>query len=182
MAYLAFETLEDLKAVLTQEELRTKIVPEDQAIFRELAPVVSMEHIILPSVTQRDPILLVKTHRKQDGMSRLEFQDYWLYQHADLVLAKLATHQYVKRYVQLHNVGPISEDEPLWHPAGSQIDGITIMAFANINDVEDFLMTVDYKEIEVDEHRITDPEKSEYWTALNYNVVNRVYPEQATRR
>jgi hypothetical protein len=181
MAYLAFETPEELKAVLSQENLQTKILPEDQAIFRELAPVVSMEHIILPSVTQRDPILLVKTHRKQEGMSRLEFQEYWLHQHADLVLAKLATHKYVKRYAQLHNVGPISEGEPFWHRAGSQIDGITIMAFANINDAEDFLMTIDYKEIEADEHRVTDPEKSEYWTALNYNVVNRVYPEHATR-
>src|SRR6476661_119820 len=100
MAYLAFETPEDLKAVLSQEEIRTKILPEDQAIFRELAPVVSLEHIILPSATQRDPILLVKTHCRQEGISRLEFQEYWLYRHADLVLAKLATHKYVKRYAQ----------------------------------------------------------------------------------
>jgi hypothetical protein len=182
IAYLAFETPDDLKVVFSQEKLQTKILPEDQAIFRELAPVIAIEHIILPSATQRDPILLVKTHQRQEDMSRLEFQDYWIQKHAKLVLAKPATHKYVKRYVQLHNVGPLSEGEPFWHPIGSQIDGITIMAFANMNDVEDFLMTDDYKEMEKDECRIADPEKSEYWTALNYNIVNRVYPEQATKR
>ncbi|MCM3270738.1 EthD domain-containing protein [Paenibacillus elgii] len=182
MAYLAFNTPDDLKAVFSQEKLRTKIVPEDQAIFRELAPVVATEHIILPSATQRDPILLVKIHRRQEGMSREEFQEHWLRQHASLVLAKSATHKYVKRYVQLHNIGPVSEGEPFWHPVSSGIDGITIMAFANMNDVEDFLMTDDYSEIEKDERRIADPKASEYWTGLNYNVVNRVYPEHATIR
>ncbi|GLI09148.1 hypothetical protein YDYSG_51800 [Paenibacillus tyrfis] len=182
MAYLAFNTPDDLKAVFSQEKLRTKIVPEDQAIFRELAPVIATEHIILPSATQRDPILLVKIHRRQEGMSREEFQERWLRKHASLVLAKPATHKYVKRYVQLHNMGPVSEGEPFWHPVSSGIDGITIMAFANMNDVEDFLMTDEYSEIEKDEHLIADPKVSEYWTGLNYNVVNRVYPEHATIR
>ncbi|MFD3450443.1 EthD domain-containing protein [Microbacteriaceae bacterium 4G12] len=182
IAYLAFETVGDLRTVFSQEKLKTKILPEDQAIFRELAPVVAKEHIILPSSNQRDPILLVKTHQRKDGMSRLEFQEYWLNQHTKIVVEKPATHKFVKRYVQLHNVGPESEGEPFWHPAGSQIDGITILAFSNINDVEDFLMTEDYECIEKDERQIVDVEQSEYWTALNYNIVNRVYPEQPTRK
>lgn len=178
IAYLAFETIDDLKAVLNQEKVRTRITPEDQVIFREIAPVVTAEYIILPSATQRDPILLVKTHEKREGITRAEFQEHWLHHHANLVLTKPATHRYVKRYAQLHNVGPVVEGQPFWHPAGSRIDGVTIMAFANMNDVEDFLISDDYADVEADEHLIADPVRSEYWTALTYNVVNRIHPER----
>ncbi|WP_289142561.1 EthD domain-containing protein [uncultured Brevibacillus sp.] len=37
-------------------------------------------------------------------MSRLKFQKYWINQHANLVQAKLATYQYVKRYVHRSNI------------------------------------------------------------------------------
>lgn len=182
IAYLAFETPADLQAVFSQEQFQTKILPEDRAIFRVMAPVLATEHILLPSVTQRDPLLLVKTHLRHNGMDRPEFQKFWLHEHANLVLAQSATHRYVKRYVQLHNTGPTAAGEPFWHPAGSRVDGITIMAFASMNDVEDFLLTEDYQKIAAHEHQITDPRTSAYWTALNYNIVNRGYPEHATAR
>lgn len=182
IAYLTFENLDSLKEVLGSEEVQTKIIPEDQAIFRELAPVITNQHIILPSQTQRDPIQLVKTHVRNKEINRSQFQDKWLHSHSELVLSKPATHKYVKRYAQLHNVGPIKKDEPLWHHMASQIDGVTLMSFSCMNDVEDYLMSDDYLEVEADEYTISNRQESEYWTALSHNIVNQIYPERATSR
>jgi hypothetical protein len=88
----------------------------------------------------------------------------------------------VQRYAQLHNVGPSSEGEQFWHPYGRTIDGVTVMAFASMNDVEDFLMTEDYALIASHEATFINHNESEYYTCLNYNIINRLYPEVATRR
>lgn len=180
IAYLTFESFNSLKSVLGKDKVRTKIFPEDQAIFRELTPVITSEYVILPSVTQRDPIILVKTHVCHSGINRKEFLEKWLNHHASLVLSKPSTHLYVKRYAQLHNVGPTAEGEPLWNHVASKIDGVSIMAFSSMNDVEDFLMSDDYIDIANDENVFSDPKQSEYWTALAHNVVNQLHPERST--
>ena len=66
--------------------------------------------------------------------------------------------------------------------AGSLMDGITVMGFACVNDVEDYLTSSDYADISVGERAMTDASLSEYWTAVNYSVINRLYPEVATAR
>lgn len=81
------------------------------------------------------------------------------------------------RYAQLHPFGSTQED-----PEGSKIDGITVLSFACLNDVEDYLVTADYAAIEAAEAAFADPEASEFWTAVNYSVVNRLVPEMATER
>ena len=50
-----------------------------------------------------------------------------------------ATAEYVRRYAQLHPFGSTQED-----PEGSKIDGISVLAFACLNDAEDYLVTADY--------------------------------------
>jgi hypothetical protein len=51
-----------------------------------------------------------------------------------------------------------------------------------MNDVEDFLMTEDYAAIASHEATFINHHESEYYTCLNYNIINRLYPEVATRR
>ncbi|OQS12162.1 hypothetical protein B0T37_05965 [Chromobacterium violaceum] len=182
IAYLGFKSTDDMGAVFSQPSLAATIIPEDKAIFRELAPVLSRQHIIIPSATQRDPILLVKTHQRRAGLSRQEFQHQWLAEHADLVRTTPATARYVRRYVQLHAIGPEQEGQPFWHPASNKIDGVTLMAFSSLNDLEDFMLSEDYQAIERDEQRFADAERSDFWTAMGINVVNRIQQEVATPR
>ncbi len=183
LAYMAFKTLEDLQDSFgSKNKFPSRIVPEEQIMFREVPHLITKEYIIIPKSGPRDPIILIKVHKRQPDLTREQFQDFWLHEHADLVLSKLATHQYVQRYAQLHNVGPSSEGEQFWHPYGRTIDGVTVMAFASMNDVEDFLMTEDYALIARHEATFINHNESEYYTCLNYNIINRLYPEVATRR
>ncbi|WP_280951996.1 hypothetical protein [Methylobacterium sp. V23] len=43
-------------------------------------------------------------------------------------------------------------------------------------------MTPDHAVIEAAENALADPETSEFWTAINYSVINRLMPELATDR
>ena len=82
----------------------------------------------------------------------------------------------MRRYAQLHNIS--SSQQP--DPEGELLDAISVLAFASLNDVEGFLVTDDYRAIAADEAEFTDPAQSEYWTSLNYSVINRLLPELAT--
>ena len=64
------------------------------------------------------------------------FQRRWLNGHTVLVLTQPDTQRFVRRYVQLHNIGPTVEGEPFCHPETSRVDGATLMGFASMNDVE----------------------------------------------
>lgn len=182
VAYLVFETANDIGAVLASERVRTKILPEDQAIFRDIAPVLSRQFVILASEAGRDAITLVRTHVRKHGLDRAGFQERWLHAHADLVLAQPDTQRLAKRYVQLHNIGPMTEGEPFFHPQTSLIDGVTLMSFASMNDVEEFLLTDGYRAILKSEEAISSVSESEYWTAINFNIVNRIRGERPTKR
>jgi len=48
-----------------------------------------------------------------------------------------------------------------------------------MNDVEDYLVSDGHAEIAASEQALTG-EGSEWWTALNYRVINRLMPELAT--
>lgn len=182
VAYLNFESAADIATVLTNDRVRTKILPEDQAIFRDIAPVLACQFIIMPSASGIDAISLVKTHVRTPDLDRAAFQRRWLHEHADVVLAQPDTHQFVKRYVQLHNVGPTAAGQPFFHPETSQIDGVTLMAFANMNDVELFLQTEGYRLIADDERKLCRIDSGEYWTAINFGIVNRIDAEMVTER
>ncbi|HIC7211277.1 EthD domain-containing protein [Burkholderia stabilis] len=180
IAYLGFENADGIKAVFSQPEIAAKIMPEDQAIFRELCPVVATQHIIVPSATQRDPILLVKVVKRKANLSRAEFHDAWLNQYAPLVLQQPATSRYVKRYVQLHNIGPTEAGHPLFHPVGHTIDGVSIQAFASINDLEDFLLDPGVARLADEEAALLASDGIEYWSGVAYQVVNQIFPETST--
>jgi hypothetical protein len=93
------------------------------------------------------------------------------------VLAQPATHTYVRRYAQLHNIGSTQQPDP----EGELIDAVSVLAFASINDVEDYLVSDEYRTIAADEATFVDVARSEYWTGLNYSVISRLLPELATK-
>lgn len=181
LAYMAFRSVEDLTLSFGSGKFPSKIVPEEQVMFRSVPHMISREFILIASATHRDPISLVKTHTRAPDIGRNDFQGRWLQEHAEFVIGTAATHQYVRRYAQLHNIGP-KEGELFWHPISSKWDGLSIFSFAGVTDLEDFLMSDDYAAIEADEARIVDATGSEYWTGVNYNMINRLYPERVTRR
>ena len=176
-AYIAYGSEEDIEAVLGQEQYAKRIIADERTVFRMVTREVAREYIIIPSARHRDPVSLVKIHRRRPELSRDAFQERWLKEHADFVAGKGATAEYVRRYAQLHPFGSTQED-----PEGSKIDGITVLAFASLNDVEDYLVTADYAAIEAAEAEFADPAASEFWTAVNYGVINRLVPELATKR
>ena len=80
----------------------------------------------------------------------------------------------MRRYAQLHNIGSTQKD-----PEGSKIDAVSVLAFASLNDVEDYFLSSDHAAIEASEQALAG-EGSEWWTAITYSVVNRLLPEVAT--
>jgi hypothetical protein len=182
VAYLNFETAKDIATVLANERVRTKILPEDQTIFRDIAPVLARQFILLPSPSGREAISLVMTHVRRPDLDRETFQKRWLNDHADVVLAQPDTRRLVQRYVQLHNIGPTVEGAPFFHPETSRIDSVTLMGFGSMNDVEEFLQTDGYRAIINSEHALSVPGAGEYWAALNFGIVNRIRTEIVTRR
>lgn len=181
IAYLNFTSSGEIGKVFG-DKFKTKIIPEDLVLFRQVASVLSRQYIRIPSLTGRDPITLVMTHVRRSGLSREEFQAQWLGKQARLVMSQPATRKLVRRYVQLQNIGPTEKGKPFYYEATANIDGITLMSFASMNDVEDFLMSDSYKAIVTGAHSIEASEKSEYWTGLNYSVINRINPERVTKR
>ncbi|RYY18476.1 MAG: hypothetical protein EOO36_08050 [Cytophagaceae bacterium] len=176
-AYIAYAAEADINRVLQQDQYAKRIIADEQTVFRLVTRAITREYILLPSPQHRDPISLVKIHYRRPELSREAFQARLLHAHAALVLAQPATHAYVRRYAQLHNIGSTQAD-----PEGSPMDGISVLSFASINDVEDYLATADYHAIEADEATFIDHARSEFWTGLNYSVINRLLPELATRR
>ncbi|WP_210116011.1 EthD domain-containing protein [Hymenobacter wooponensis] len=175
-AYIAYAAEADIQRVLKQEQYTKRIIADEQTAFRLVTREITREYILLPSAQHRDPISLVKIHYRRPELSREAFQQRLLRQHAPLVLAQPATHTYVRRYAQLHNIG--SSQQP--DPEGELIDAISVLAFASMNDVEDYLVSEDYRTIAADEAEFTDIGRSEYWTGINYSVINRLLPELAT--
>jgi hypothetical protein len=176
-AYIAYGQQADIEKTLSQAQYAERIIADEQTAFRMVTRELAREYILIPSATHREPISLVKLHFCKPGVSRQAFQDAWLHGLADEVMVKAATQAYVKRYVQLHPFGSSQED-----PEGSKIDGISVFSFATLNDAEDFVASRDWADLEAAESAFTDAERSNFWTAINYVVINRVGPELATDR
>jgi hypothetical protein len=177
LAYIAYASEADMKSLLGQDKYTKRVIADEKTAFRMVTRNIAREFILIPSPGHRDPISLVKIHARGPHLTREAFQARWLAAHADLVLSKPATHRYVRRYAQLLYLGSTQDD-----PEGSRMDGITVMGFASVNDVEDYLTDGDYRAIEADEASLVDAGGSEFWTAVNYAIINRLYPELETDR
>lgn len=181
LAYMAFRSYEDMVTSFGSGKFPAKIVPEERVMFRAVTHMVTQEYIIVASPRHRDAVSLVKIHRRAADLTRGQFQERWLRDHAPKMVAKPATHQYVRRYAQLHNIGPAREGDLFWHPVSRVWDGITVMSFSCVADLEDFIMSDDYNTMLSDEAEYSDLSLSEYWTGINYNIINRLYPEVVSK-
>jgi hypothetical protein len=176
LAYIAYAEEDDIEATLGQEKFAKRIIADEQTAFRMVTREITREHILIPSERHRDPISLVKIHMRRPELDRDEFQRRLLGDHAAVVLAQGATRDLVCRYAQLHNIGSTQAD-----PEGSKIDAVSILSFACMNDVKDYLVHDDHQAIEASEGALVGS-GSEWWTAVNYSVINRLAPEIATER
>ncbi|GGY24724.1 EthD domain-containing protein [Paludibacterium paludis] len=178
VAYLNFAGAEDIATVLGNARVREKILPEDRVIFRDIAPVLARQYVVVPSADGNEAVTLVKTHHRSPAIDRDTFQRWWRHEHARHAAAH--ARPWVKRYAQLHAIGPTEPGQPLYHPEASKIDGVTLMSFASVGDLEDFLRSSAWQAIGEDEARMTDTKASEWWTAIGMVLVNRIGPEVAT--
>ena len=176
LAYIAYAEQDDIERTLGQEKFAKRIIADEQTAFRMVTREITREYILIPSERHRDAFSLVKIHMRRPKLSRDDFQRRLLSDHADLVLGQGATKEFVRRYAQLHNIGSTQKD-----PEGSKIDAVSILAFASMNDVEDYLVSDDHAAIQASEDALAG-EGSEWWTAVNYSVINRLTPEIATNR
>lgn len=174
LAYITYAEEPDIEATLKQDKYAKRIVADEQVAFRMVTREITREYIFIPSARHRDAISLVKIHMRNPELSREQFQHRMLHEHAQLVLANPATGEFVRRYAQLHNIGSTQKD-----PEGSKIDAVSIMSFASMNDVEDYLVSDAHAVIAASEADLTGA-GSEWWTAVNYSVINRLMPEVAT--
>ncbi|GAA2325511.1 EthD domain-containing protein [Streptomyces kunmingensis] len=174
LAYITYRTPGDVDTTLGQEKFAQRVIADERTVFRKVTRGLTREHIILPSRLRREPISLVRILQRRPEVSREDFQRSWLEDHAALVLSQPATHTYVRRYAQLHTIGTTMED-----PDAAAMDVVEILGFASVNDVEDYLTSSD-------QHAITEHERSsageggEFWTGVNYTVIDRLMPELAT--
>jgi hypothetical protein len=90
-AYIAYGAEADIEAVLGQEQYAERIIADERTVFRMVTREVAREYIIIPSARHRDPVSLVKIHRRRPDLTRAAFQERWLRDHADVVAAKAAT-------------------------------------------------------------------------------------------
>jgi hypothetical protein len=176
LAYIAYRTPDDVTTTLGQEKFAQRIIADERTVFRKVTRGITQEHIILPSRLRREPISLVRILQRRVELAREEFQHRWLTEHATVILSQPATHTYVRRYAQLHTIGITQED-----PAAAAMDVIDILGFASLNDVEDYLTSNDHKAITDHEHTLA-LDDCEYWTGVNYTVIDRILPELATER
>ena len=180
LAQLAYATRADLDAffgLAPGDKYLEKIIPDERVFLKGFAFNLSREFIIIPDEGTRDPIIFIKTHERAPGLSRGEFLGLWLNSHAQLVVGNPDAARYVKRYAQLHNVS-VPEDAPFFDPVGDQFDGITVMSFANVTELEAFLASDGYAAIAADEAVFTG--RSEFFTAVDYIIRIDAAPEQAT--
>ncbi|PHM44803.1 hypothetical protein Xmau_01517 [Xenorhabdus mauleonii] len=180
IAYLNFLNEDDIPLLLGSDRVLQKILPEDQTIFRDIAPLLSKQYIIIPSEFGNEAITLVKTHKRNTNISRSEFQAWWLGEYADEILNHNKNTKIIKRYVQLHNIGPTEKGQPFYHKYSSSLDGVSLLSFSNINDLEDYLRSPAYQNVIALE--TSNNMQTEYWTSASITLVNRIFPEYLTHK
>jgi hypothetical protein len=70
LAYMAFKTVEDLTMSFGSGKFPATIVPEERVMFRSVPHLIAKEFILLASPAHRDPISLVKVHKRNPKLSR----------------------------------------------------------------------------------------------------------------
>ncbi len=174
LAYITYAQRDDIETTLKQEKFAERVIADERVAFRMVTREILRETILIPSARHRDAFSLVKIHMRLEGLPVGEFQRRLLEEHAPRVMADPAMREYVRRYAQLHNIGSTQEDLE-----GSKIDAVSIFAFDSLNDVEDYLVSAGQAAIEASERALCG-EGSEWWTAVNYSIINRIMPELAT--
>jgi hypothetical protein len=176
LAYITYSSADDVFSTLGQEKFAERIIADERTVFRKVTRGLAEEHIILPSRRRREAVSLVRILVRESSSTRKEFQSRWLADHAAVVLSQTATHSYVRRYAQLHTFDTTQED-----PDGAAMDVIEIFGFASLNDVEDYLTDPSQRAVAEHELPLLRHDACEYWTGVNYTIVDRLYPELATR-
>lgn len=170
LAQLAFGDRADLFRFFDADgglgKYTNKVVPDEKVFIKGLAFQLCEEHVVIESpASRRDPVLLIKNHVRHPSLSRDTFRELWRGSHAELIASLPEAGEVVRRYTQLPNVGrPV---DPIYDEVGDAIDGVSVMAFANMNDLEEFLGGESYAEIARDERDFCS---SEYYTAINYVI------------
>ena len=179
LAQLAFASKADFFTffgVNPGDKYHDKIQPDEKVFLKGFAFNISQEFLIIPDRETRNPIIFVETHKRKPSFTRAQFQDYWLDVHAHLVVSQPLVRRLVKRYAQLHNISVPTD--AFYDPIGDQFDGITVMSFANPTDLENFLTSSTYARIVADENVFIA--KSDYFTAINYIIINKIPHERRT--
>jgi hypothetical protein len=177
-AYLNFDTESDFRFFFSSDRIANKIWLEDRLIFRDMASMLSRQFIILPSRTCNEAVVMVRIHIRTADIDRAVFQHRWLNEHAALVTEQMDTQRLVKRYVQLHNIGDFEAGDRLFHSATQRIDGVSLMGFSSMNDIEEFVASDGYRAIEA--HEKTLCTEREYWSAVNFVMLNRMRKESVS--
>lgn len=181
MAHICYPSLSEVTKFFVTDKYKNKIIP-DEAVFLRVALVfASAQYIIIPGNEVPDPIVMVKFYQRKDG-TREDFQQKLLWDHADFVRDQADTKKYVTRYALLLNIGPHDKNDPLYQEAGQKVDAMAMMSFKNMTDCEAYLSGDDFRAIETKEDEISIREKSEWFTAINYNLVNKIGKETVTDR
>jgi len=144
-----------------------KIVPDEAVFLRGFAYHLAEEHVVVQrGDRRRDPIVLVKLHRRAQALSRAAFRGRWMAQHAAIVRELPVAGCLVKRYAQLVNIG--EPGDALFDAAGDRIDGVGVYSFANMNDCEDFVAGAAQATLAADEREFCAD--TSFFTALNYVI------------
>ncbi len=144
-----------------------KIVPDEAVFLRGFAFHLAEEHVVVQrGDRRREPIVLLKVHRRADALSRAAFRGRWMAQHAGILRELPDVARLVRRYAQLVNVG--ESGDALFDAAGDGIDGVGAYSFANMNDCEDFVASAGQAALAADEQQFCAD--TIFFTALNYVI------------
>jgi hypothetical protein len=180
MAHVCYKSLSETEKIFRTNKYVTKIIPDEGIFTRAGLPLAAAEYIIIPGPEIPAPVV-VKRYYRNSG-SREGFQKRLLWDHADFVCSKPDTQRYVTRYALLLNVGPNDKNNPLYHEAGQKVDALSMMSFRNMTECEWCLGGDDYRSIDAIENEFVDKGQSEWFTAITYNVINKIGKEVATNR
>ncbi|MBR1221324.1 EthD domain-containing protein [Bradyrhizobium sp. U87765 SZCCT0131] len=181
-AYLVFAERDDVAAVLGSARVRRAIMPEDRVMFREIAPLLARQHVVLPGPDGRDAVTMIRTHTRRAGVDRHAVQDHWRGAHADLVLAQPDTRRLLRSYVQLHNIGPQAEGEPFFHAATAPFDVVSLLGFATMSDAEEFCISDGARTISDAEAQVMIPAGHDDFTGVTFHLRDRIAPASAARQ
>ncbi len=169
VAQLGYRSRADLLAFfdLNSGKYREKIIPDEAVFIRGFGFHLAEEHVILEAANRRrDPIILIRLHARNSELTRAQFRGRWMAQHAEIVRRAAAADSRLRRYAQLVNISEVTDT--LYDPVGDRYDGVSVMSFANMNDIEEFMSSEAYARIQTDEAEFA--RETLFYTALNYVI------------